>query len=333
MAKMPRYLIVTAMKNEGPYILDWVAHHLAIGFGHFFVVTNDCDDGTDRILDRLAELGHVTHVPNPKMLKRNQGQWQVMALRYARLFNVYRDAEWILHSDADEFLQINTPQQSLDSFFETVGESDVVSFTSVPYNSNGQRTLVDEPVTSQFTQRSKPYEALAESGGPVLNAVKTLYRNDIQFRLRRNHRPLLADFSQTGRIWRDGSGNVMGSEYTDTEFKAMDALTSVKHAQLNHYAIRSAEAYLLKVDRGDVAGTTRLKKSLKYWNSYNQTGDDDPRYAKPSEDFLSIRHDFGRDEELAEWHDFAVKTHKDKVARILETEDGRELARKMGYEI
>ena len=88
MAKKPRYMIVTAMKNEGPYILDWIAHHLSIGFEHFFVATNDCDDGTDRILDRLAELGHVTHVPNPKMMKRNQGQWQVMTLRYARLFNV-----------------------------------------------------------------------------------------------------------------------------------------------------------------------------------------------------------------------------------------------------
>jgi hypothetical protein len=295
------------------------------------VATNDCDDGTDRILDRLAELGHVTHVPNPKMMKRNQGQWQVMTLRYARLFNIYRDAEWIFHSDVDEFLQVNTPEQSLDSFFDVVGESDVVSFTSVPYNSSGQKVLVDEPVVSQFTQRSKPYAALAKGEVPVLNAVKTLYRNDIKFRLRRNHRPLLEGFSQTGRIWRNGSGSVMGPDYTDTEFKAMDALVSVQHAQLNHYAIRSAEAYLLKVDRGDVAGTTRLEQSLRYWNNYNQAGDDDGRYTKPSVACRKIREGFACDEELAEWHEFALKIHKDKVARILETEDGRVLAERMGY--
>ena len=331
MAKKPRYMIVTAMKNEGPYILDWVAHHLAIGFEHFFVVTNDCDDGTDRILDRLAELGHVTHVPNPKMLKRNQGQWQVMALRFAKLFNVYRDAEWIMHSDVDEYLQLNTRKKSLDGFLDRVGDTDVVSFTSVPYNSNGQKTLEDEPTVSQYTQCNKPYAALAKGDAPVLNAVKTLYRNDIKFRLRRNHRPLLAGFSQTGRVWRDGSGNVMAPEFTDTEFKAMNALNSVRYAQLNHYAIRSAEAYLLKVDRGDVAGTTRLEQSLKYWNNYNKAGDEDLRYTKPSGACRRIRQSFARDTELAEWHQHAVETHKDKVARILETESGRALARKMGY--
>ena len=42
-------LIVTAMKNEGPFILEWAAYHLSIGFDRFLVYTNDCDDGTDAI--------------------------------------------------------------------------------------------------------------------------------------------------------------------------------------------------------------------------------------------------------------------------------------------
>lgn len=37
-------MIVTMMKNEGPYIVEWVAHHLAVGFDRFLVFTNDCDD-------------------------------------------------------------------------------------------------------------------------------------------------------------------------------------------------------------------------------------------------------------------------------------------------
>ena len=120
MAKKSRYMIVTAMKNEGPYILDWVAHHMSLGFDHFLVVTNDCNDGTDRILDRLAELGHVTHVPNPKMLRRNEGQLAGhRRCAYAKLFNVYRDAEWIFHSDVDEFLQVNLPEKNARCFLET----------------------------------------------------------------------------------------------------------------------------------------------------------------------------------------------------------------------
>nr|WP_319249361.1 glycosyltransferase family 2 protein [uncultured Celeribacter sp.] len=331
MAKKSRYMIVTAMKNEGPYILDWVAHHMSLGFDHFLVVTNDCNDGTDRILDRLAELGHVTHVPNPKMLRRNEGQWQVMALRYAKLFNVYRDAEWIFHSDVDEFLQVNLPEKTLGAFLKQVGECDAVSMTSVPYNSNGQKSLCDEPAPSLFRQRNKPYGALSEEGRPVLNAVKTLYRNSVPFQLRRNHRPLMESFSKDGYVWRDGSGNVLPPSYTDTQIKALDALSSVRYAQLNHYAIRCAEAYLIKVNRGDVASTTRLQKSLKYWNSYNTQGDEDLRYVTPSPLARQIRADFANDPELTDWHNRAVIFHHEMAARILETEEGRALAEKIGY--
>ncbi|MGA1180601.1 MAG: glycosyltransferase family 2 protein [Marivivens sp.] len=66
------------MKNEGPYILEWVAHHLAIGFGHFIVVTNDCEDGTDEILLALQQRGPVTHVINqgccPRILGSGRSQ-------------------------------------------------------------------------------------------------------------------------------------------------------------------------------------------------------------------------------------------------------------------
>ena len=56
-------LLVGIMKNEGPYVLEWVAHHLAVGFGNILIFSNDCDDQTDRILDRLDEMQLVKHCP------------------------------------------------------------------------------------------------------------------------------------------------------------------------------------------------------------------------------------------------------------------------------
>ena len=50
-------VIITTMKNEAPYILEWVAHHLVIGFDHIVVLTNDCTDTTNAILTRLDALG------------------------------------------------------------------------------------------------------------------------------------------------------------------------------------------------------------------------------------------------------------------------------------
>lgn len=337
MSKKPKFLIVSMMKNEGPYILEWVAHHLSIGVEHFLIFSNDCDDGTDRILDRLSALGYMTHAPNPRSLMGDKGAWQVLGLRYARYFNVYKDSEWMLFCDVDEYLQLNTDTPTIAGFLDQVGETDVVSFTSIPYNSDGKKHLSGEFTTSQFSQRNKPYSELRKarqdsgSDSPVLNAVKTLFRNDIPFRLRRNHRPLLDDFSQTNRVWRDGSGNVLDAAFTDNKTKAVDAISTVQFAQLNHYAIRSIESYLVKADRGDVMGTDRLDKPMKYWNNYNTPGDEDLRYIEPSLEKTKIFEALLQDPELKELHDAALEIHRAKVKRILDTETGQALAREMGY--
>ena len=51
----PKFLLVTTMKNEGPYILEWT-YHIAIGIDHFMIVTNDCTDGTNEILGKKRDL-------------------------------------------------------------------------------------------------------------------------------------------------------------------------------------------------------------------------------------------------------------------------------------
>ena len=59
-----RVTAVSMMKDEGPFVLEWVAHHLAIGFTDLVVYTNDCSDGTEDMLIRLEELGLVHHRRN-----------------------------------------------------------------------------------------------------------------------------------------------------------------------------------------------------------------------------------------------------------------------------
>ena len=56
--------LVTMMKNEGPFILDWLAHHRVVGVERFLVYTNDCGDGTERLLDLLSDAG-VERRDNP----------------------------------------------------------------------------------------------------------------------------------------------------------------------------------------------------------------------------------------------------------------------------
>lgn len=113
------------------------------------------------------------------------------------------------------------------------------------------------------------------------NAIKTMYRNAVDYQVRRNHRPVMPGFSAAGLVWIDGSANILSPEFTDGGFKAMEANSSIDLAQLNHYAIKSAEAFLIKQDRGDVAGVDRLDVERKYWETYNKPGDAEPRFATP----------------------------------------------------
>lgn len=313
-------LMVTAMKNEGPYVLEWVAHHLALGVDGILVISNDCDDQTDRLLDRLSQIAPIYHRINPRVMFRDQGNWQVMALRYARQHSFYQDAGWILHSDADEFLQISTGDGSLDAFHQAAavraGRFDAVSFTSMPFNSAGIKEFADAPVVSQFTSLNKPYAARRAAGQAELNAVKTMFRNAVNFHTRRNHRPLMEGFSAAGHVWINGSAEVMPAGFTDGKTKSMDAITSVDLAQINHYAIKSAEAFLIKQDRGDVAGVNRLDADRQYWESYDTQGDAEPRFAKLRPAAVKLLKKFKTDPLLAKLHAQAVAAHQAKATRL-----------------
>ena len=46
-------LAFSAMKDEGPDVLEWVCYQRAVGFDEVLVYTNDCTDGSDDLLDAL----------------------------------------------------------------------------------------------------------------------------------------------------------------------------------------------------------------------------------------------------------------------------------------
>jgi hypothetical protein len=157
-----------------------------------------------------------------------------------------------------------------------------------------------------------------------------MFRNEITFDLRRNHRPLRKDFSASGRVWIDGSGTRLLPDFTDGQVKSINALTSTELAEFGHYAIKSAESFLLKVDRGDVAGVPRLDRSRRYWNNYNTHGDDQTAFAAKSAAFTATYTDLLSDPLLAEMQAEAFSIHQRKVARILQTRSGQQKAEWLG---
>ena len=61
--------IFTKQKNEGLYLLDWIAWHRAIRINKIHIVSNDCSDNSDLLLDtineEIPELHHINVSDEP----------------------------------------------------------------------------------------------------------------------------------------------------------------------------------------------------------------------------------------------------------------------------
>ena len=66
---VPNATLVGTVKDEGPYLLEWISYYKMIGFAQIFVASNDSQDMTREILDTLDAAGEITHLENSQHIK------------------------------------------------------------------------------------------------------------------------------------------------------------------------------------------------------------------------------------------------------------------------
>ncbi len=300
---------VTTMRNEGPFILDWVAYHLGVGITHFLVYTNDCDDETEAILDTLAMRGLVTRVDNPV----EEGEKpQRKALEDAATHPLVRRADAVVVMDVDEYINIHVGEGRLRDLFAAAGDPDLISMTWRLFGTSGVTDYADEPVAEQFTRAAplltrKPHQAWG---------FKTIFRREAPFRAFGVHRPHEATAGMPR--WTNGSGEAMPERYLESGWRSGIDCWGYDLVTLNHYATRSCESFLVKRDRGRTNHVAR-PQGFEYWNTYNRNDEEDasilPRLALGA----GLRQAFAADPILGPLHDRAVAWHRARIADLRET--------------
>jgi hypothetical protein len=246
------------MKNEAPYIVEWIAHHRAIGFDTFLIYTNGCTDGTDAILKRLDAMGVVHHRDNDDWSGQSPQQF---ALDAALEEDVIKRAEWIAHIDVDEFVNVRCGNGTLDDFFAATPGATNVAMTWRLFGHGGVKKLADRPVIEQFTACApkfcpKPHTAWG---------FKTMFRNIGAYGKLSCHRPNKLDDDKAGQVmWVNGNGAVTTREMLKNGWRSSQKSIGYDLLQLNHYALRSAESYLIKRQRGRALHVDR-SIGLNYW--------------------------------------------------------------------
>ncbi|SDY00309.1 glycosyltransferase family 2 protein [Citreimonas salinaria] len=250
--------IVACMKNEAPYLLEWLAFHRALGFDGFLIYSNDCEDGTDAMLDRLDAMGFVQHRDNSAWRGNSPQQH---ALDRAMDEPLVREAGWVAHIDVDEFVNIQTGDGTLDALIQAVGDATHVAMTWRLFGHDGQQAIEAGFVTDRFLRAAprhlpKPHTAWG---------FKTLGRNTGAYEKLSCHRPNKLRAGHEDRVrWVNGSGAALPDRFARRGWRNGRGEVGYDLVQLNHYALRSVDAFLVKRARGRALHVDR-KIGLNYW--------------------------------------------------------------------
>ncbi len=248
--------VITTMKNEGAFLLEWVAHHKALGFDDLIICTNDCTDATTDMVLRMQKMGLVRHhATNYKP----GSSIQRAALRQARLYPEAQNADWIYVCDADEFLTINLGDGTVDALINAASpRAEVIAVPWRVFGSDGVKDYHDLPVTQQFQRANAapPLDALYGAfpkslfrGGKTLAALERIGV----------HMPIIKPIKERAlRI------ELPNATLRLPLAQALHVQADYRFAQVNHYCVRSRDSFLVKRDRGKVNHVNKLME-FEYW--------------------------------------------------------------------
>ncbi len=312
---------VSMMKDEGSYVIEWVAHHLAIGFTDLVVYTNDCSDGTDDMLIRLEELGLAHHRRNviPEGLKP-----QPSALNYAQDEPVVQNSDWVMVFDADEFVSIRHGDGTLDGLI-TAAKAEGANGIVVTWRIFGSGGVVEwsrAPVTEQYLMAAPT--TWNKGWG-----VKTLFTFDADYWKLGIHRPKMktrhikTDFPDRVK-WLNGSGAVMEDYFKFRGWRSITRTVGYDWVQLNHYAVKSVDSYAIRKLRGNV-NNKKDKYNSDYWSLQDRNEVRDDTMLRYSARRYEIIETLLTDPVLNRLHFAALNRVEARLAEIKQTEDYREL--------
>jgi Glycosyl transferase family 2 len=314
-----KFLAILTVRNEAAFLLEWLAHHRAVGFSDFLVFSNDCQDGTDSMLDRLAVMGQLTHVRNEG--PHDKGGIQFSALKRAARLDILRQADWILALDVDEFVNIHTGDGTLPALLAALPDASAITLTWRLFGNAGLVQYTDTPITKAFTRCAPevmywPWRAAM---------FKTLYRNDGTYRKPGVHRPRSPDPARLPQArWFDGHGRELDEQFRTRRLFSNYGRHNYGLVQLNHYPLGAMQSFVLKADRGRAVHAEHLL-GMDYWVERNFNSDHDSSIDRLSAPGTALRKGFLADRELGALHAAAVNWRHARFASLMRREPMRAL--------
>jgi Glycosyl transferase family 2 len=236
-----------------------ILDHLAVGFDRIIVFTNDCDDGTDVILEAMSKFGPIEHYDNPPPYDAGSIQKQVLRRAYA--MKHVKHAAWVLHIDADEYVNVTVGNRKIDDLIALHPDVDAIALMWRHFGSASQSVWTGGSVIESFPLCEG---SLLDVEKGEVAAFKTLFRPQT-FKCMSVHAPKLPRHRKVPVVV-----NAKGVEMpTDTMMSKRGSgyrvgyqMLTWDNALLHHHHVKSDDLHRLKHARGDANRRSNSKRLI-----------------------------------------------------------------------
>ena len=199
----PRSTLITCLKDEGPFLIEWLAYHKAIGFERVIAGANDCTDGSAEMLERLAALGEVDYFPFTKAAGKGAQYTFADILDDTDTINAQ---DWLCWLDLDEFLNIHVGDGRLPDLLVRLDSADAMRINWRIFGAESTAPWPGRQIDPSLCRCAEPdFGAVGVYKGH--RTFKTLFRYTPDMKCT-PHGPMLGDPKTAKRMrWLNGSGN------------------------------------------------------------------------------------------------------------------------------
>jgi len=219
--------LIAVAKNESPYLLEWIFHHLYFGFKEIDIYYNGCTDNTTDLIPLLADFP-VNFINCDDTFNGEVQAPQVYVYRQAFHLTPNKVFDALLFLDIDEFWVPSDFTQTISDVCNNVGAFDTLSFQW--RNKLEKQSKFKPAIEGEFS-----YEPLRQ--------VKTLYRTYVSPAQLNPHNTLDEGLRQ---LFEDGSPLAPLND----QKSQVEVADNVKNAYILHRKERSEYEYIAMLLRG-----------------------------------------------------------------------------------
>lgn len=239
-------IFVAIIKNEAPYLDEWIRFHHLLGVEKFIIYDNESTDNPLPILNPYIDKGWVEYM-------YWQGKAQQVVV-YTDALNRYRkNTRYIGFVDLDEFVYPIKGNNIKDFVHNTLLKYSQAGGVCIPwynYGTSGIKTAPQGLVIENYLQRA--------DYGFIVN-VKTIGNPRLMKCCLNPHIP----------IWKYGTCNIDEWGRKNRGTKALDNRIP-SEIRINHYYTKSEEEYWNKIARGMADGYEKRPQDIGYFDYRNR---------------------------------------------------------------